>query len=76
MSEFFQRNAEILQARWPSLFPRLAREDSGKVQAVLTEGRGSTLSVEGIQLTSRHDRLAEARFQASSLPESLSLIHI
>lgn len=73
MSEFFQRNAEILQARWPSLFPRLAREDSGKVQAVLTEGRGSTLSVEGIQLTSRHDRLAEARFQASSLPESPSL---
>lgn len=73
MSEFFQRNAEILQARWPALYQRLAREDSDKVQAVLTEGLGSTLSVDGIQLTSRHDRLAEARFQASSLPDGAVL---
>lgn len=73
MSEFFQRNAEVLQARWPALYQRLAREDSDKVQAVLTEGLGSTLSVDGTQLTSRHDRLAEARFQASSLPDGAVL---
>jgi len=75
MSEFFQRNAEVIQSRWPSLFERLVREDSGSVNAVLSEGHGSTLSVDGIQLSSRHDRVAEARFQAASLPDS-PLLHL
>lgn len=73
MSEFFQRNAEVIQARWPSLFERLAREDGDSVNAVLVEGLGSTLSVDGIQLSSRHDRLAEARLQAASLPDAALL---
>ncbi|OLS63521.1 hypothetical protein PSEMO_16600 [Pseudomonas putida] len=73
MSEFFQRNAQIIQARWPALFERLAREDHGAIEAVLVEGQGSTLSVDGIQLSSRHDRLAEAQFQADSLPRSACL---
>lgn len=75
MSEFFQRNAEVIQVRWPSLFERLAREDSDRVNAVLVEGLGSTLSVDGIQLSSRHDRLAEARLQAASLPR-VPLLHV
>lgn len=75
MSEFFQDNARILQARWPALFERLAREDSERVNAVLVEGQGSTLSVDGIQLSSRHDRVAEARFQAASLPDS-AVLHV
>jgi len=70
MSEFFQHNARILQERWPTLFERITREDSDSVNALLSEGLGSTLSVDGIQLTSRHDRLAEAHFQAASLPDS------
>lgn len=70
MSEFFQRNAAVIQSRWPSLFERLAREDGDSVKAELVEGLGSTLSVDGIQLSSRHDRVAEARFQAASLPDS------
>lgn len=37
--------------------------------AELTEGLGSTLSLHGIQLTSRHDRVKEAELQAASLPE-------
>jgi len=57
MSEFFQANAEVLQRRWPALFERLMAEDSASVQAELVQGLGSTLSVDGIQLTSRHDRL-------------------
>ncbi|MDU9389187.1 motility associated factor glycosyltransferase family protein [Pseudomonas sp. zfem002] len=75
MSEFFQDNARILQARWPALFERLAREDSERVNAVLVEGQGSTLSIDGIQLSSRHDRVAEARFQAASLPDS-AVLHV
>lgn len=69
MSEFFQANAQVIQQRWPALFARLVAEDSLAIQAELVQGLGSTLSVDGIQLTSRHDRIHEARVQAASLPE-------
>ncbi|MBC3774886.1 6-hydroxymethylpterin diphosphokinase MptE-like protein [Pseudomonas sp. SWRI99] len=73
MSEFFQANAEVLQRRWPALFELLMAEDSAAVQAELVQGLGSTLSVGGIQLTSRHDRLHEAQIQAASLPDKAQL---
>jgi hypothetical protein len=73
MSEFFQANAEVLQRRWPALFERLVAEDSTVVPAQLVEGLGSTLSINGIQLTSRHDRLHEAQIQAASLPDKAQL---
>ncbi|WP_064119545.1 motility associated factor glycosyltransferase family protein [Pseudomonas fluorescens] len=69
MSEFFQANALVIQQRWPALFARLVAEDSSAIQAELVQGLGSTLSVDGIQLTSRHDRIHEARVQAASLPQ-------
>ena len=73
MSEFFQANAEVLQRRWPALFERLMAEDSAAVQADLVQGLGSTLSVNGVQLTSRHDRTHEARVQAASLADKAQL---
>ena len=73
MSEFFQANAEVLQRRWPALFERLMAEDSAAVQAELVQGLGSTLSVNGVQLTSRHDRTREARVQAASLADKAQL---
>ncbi|MFJ7312486.1 motility associated factor glycosyltransferase family protein [Pseudomonas sp. NPDC098747] len=73
MSEFFQANAEVLQRRWPVLFERLMAEDSAAVQADLIQGLGSTLSVNGVQLTSRHDRNHEARVQAASLVDKAQL---
>ncbi|WP_339477123.1 motility associated factor glycosyltransferase family protein [Pseudomonas fluorescens] len=73
MSEFFQANAEVLQRRWPALFERLMAEDSAAVQAELVQGLGSTLSVNGVQLTSRHDRNHEARVQAASLADKAQL---
>ncbi|RON65673.1 motility associated factor glycosyltransferase family protein [Pseudomonas fluorescens] len=73
MSEFFQANAEVLQRRWPALFERLMAEDSAAIEAGLVQGLGSTLSVSGIQLTSRHDRLHEAQVQAASLADKAHL---
>ncbi|MNB77911.1 hypothetical protein D3C76_187010 [compost metagenome] len=73
MSEFFQANAEVLQRRWPALFERLMAQDSTAIAAQLVEGLGSTLSINGIQLTSRHDRLQEAQIQAASLPDKAQL---
>ncbi|WP_414158704.1 motility associated factor glycosyltransferase family protein [Pseudomonas sp. BNK-45] len=70
MSDSLEHNAQVLRERWPALLERLLTEDSAVLQADLVEGLGSTLSVAGIQLTSRHDRTREARTQAASLPEA------
>jgi hypothetical protein len=53
----------------------LVAEDSASLQADLVEGLGSTLSIAGIQLTSRHDRTREARLQAGRLP-SAAVLHL
>ncbi len=70
MSDSLEDNAQVLRERWPALLERLLAEDSAALQADLMEGLGSTLSIAGIQLTSRHDRAREARTQAGSLPEA------
>ncbi|UVL00104.1 motility associated factor glycosyltransferase family protein [Pseudomonas sp. B21-048] len=76
MSEFFERNAEVIQRRWPLLSARLLVEDASLLQADLVEGLGSTLSINGIQLTSRHDRTREAQLQAESLPVDSPVLHV
>ena len=76
MSELFERNGELIQQRWPKVWHRLSVEDSAALQADLVEGLGSTLSVNGIQLTSRHDRTREAALQADSLPVDSQVLHV
>lgn len=76
MSECFEDNARVIERRWPALLARLVLEDSAAVEAELTQGLGSTLSVGGIQLTSRHDRVHEARVQAASLPTDKVRLHV
>ncbi|MGE8398843.1 MAG: motility associated factor glycosyltransferase family protein [Burkholderiales bacterium] len=70
MSDSLEHHARVLGERWPVLLERLLAEDSDALQADLVEGLGSTLSIAGIQLTSRHDRTREAHTQAASLPEA------
>ncbi|KJZ45156.1 motility associated factor glycosyltransferase family protein [Pseudomonas fluorescens] len=76
MSEFFERNGELIQRRWPKVWHRLTVENSAALQADLVEGLGSTLSINGIQLTSRHDRTREALLQANSLPVDSPVVHV
>ncbi|MCP1444100.1 hypothetical protein J3D54_003232 [Pseudomonas sp. GGS8] len=76
MSEFLERNVEVMQRRWPLLSARLLTEDASLLQADLVEGLGSTLSINGIQLTSRHDRTREAGLQADSLPIDSPVLHV
>ncbi|MHC8291374.1 motility associated factor glycosyltransferase family protein [Pseudomonas sp. XS1P51] len=76
MSEFFERNVEVIQRRWPMLYARLLVEDTSLLQAELVEGLGSTVSINGIQLTSRHDRTREARLQADSVPIDSPVVHV
>jgi hypothetical protein len=42
-------------------------EDASLLQADLVEGLGSTLSINGIQLASRHDRTIEPSFRTTEL---------
>ncbi|WP_248802287.1 motility associated factor glycosyltransferase family protein [Pseudomonas sp. MWU13-2100] len=76
MSESFEQNLQVIGERWPGLLARLLAEDCEPLPVELVEGLGSTLSVGGIQLTSRHDRVAEARLQAASLPPESLLLHL
>lgn len=76
MDEIYQRNSAVLAPRWPAVMQRLAAEDATSVPAQLLEGKSSTLTVAGIQLTSRHDRLAEAQTQADSLPANSPVVHL
>lgn len=76
MSEIFLSNAEVIQARWPELLIRLMAENAEGLQADLVEGLGSTLSIDGVQLTSRHDRTREAQVQMASLPDDRSVVHL
>lgn len=76
MSEIFQRNLAVIGQRWPDVAQRLLAEDAESVPAQLLEGQDSTLSIAGIQLTSRHDRVGEARLQAASLPDNSPDIHL
>jgi hypothetical protein len=76
MTDSFERNAAVLQNRWPDVFARLQTEGDASSRAELVEGLQSTLRINGIQLTSRHDRIAEARLQAASLPPDSEVLHI
>jgi hypothetical protein len=76
MSEFFELNVDVIQRRWPVLAARLLVENTSLLQADLVEGLGSTLSINGIQLSSRHDRTREARLQADSLPIDSPVVHV
>lgn len=70
MSDFFSENIAVIANRWPALHQRLCAVEVVNFQPEIKEGLASTLVVNGIQLTSRHDRIHEAKVQADSLPQN------
>ena len=76
MSEIFQRSIAVVQQRWPAVSERLRAENTDALDAQLVQGQGSTLSIAGIQLTSRHDRVKEAQLQVTSLPTHSPVVHV
>ncbi|MGL5495680.1 MAG: motility associated factor glycosyltransferase family protein [Aeromonas sobria] len=73
--DIFSANSAIVARRWPQLWQHLAKCSPDVYQVELIEGLCDTISLEGQQLTSRHDREAEARTQASTIP-SAPYIHL
>ncbi|MCP2006018.1 uncharacterized protein DUF115 [Buttiauxella sp. JUb87] len=62
----------IIAHRWPALAESL-NQISPLSAANVMEGHCGTLLIDGVQLTSRHNRLAEAQVQANCLPEVAQL---
>jgi len=65
--ERLTQHLAIIARRWPTLATTLAQTQPLSAASIM-EGHCGTLLIDGIQLTSRHDRAAEARQQANSLP--------
>src|SRR5690606_13954365 len=76
MSEIFQANVAVSQARWPGLMGRLLEEDLTALQAGsdLVEGLDGTVLINGIQFTSRRGRVQVAQVQANTLPVASPII--
>ncbi|VEF25292.1 Uncharacterized protein conserved in bacteria [Shewanella baltica] len=68
MTELFASNLNIIVKRWPIVAAAVKNQTINELDAHLVNGRNQTISVNGIQLSSRHDRLAEAQLFISTLP--------
>jgi hypothetical protein len=71
MNDCFAQNIRVIASRWPDLADVLqqAAAEKHRPAVQLIEGQDSTLLVNGIQLTSRHNRQQEALQQISKLPQ-------
>lgn len=76
MSELLEHHLALMARRWPQIAEELGRQAVDQLQAELVEGRESTLTIDGVQLSSRHDRQGEAALQAASVPETARTIHL
>lgn len=76
MTDTLSENLAVLRQRWPELAARTEGQSVDGLAVELVEGNEQTLSIDGIQLTSRHGRLAEAQLQAASLPEGAPVVHL
>lgn len=71
MNDCYQQNINVIRHRWPELASQLdaIADQSPAFSVALAEGAESTLLVNGIQLTSRHNRALEARQQAAQVQQ-------
>jgi hypothetical protein len=76
MTDTLTYNLAVIAQRWPLVAARLEAEPFEGLKAEWVQGRETTLRINGIQLTSRHDRLAEAHLQAASLPAGATVAHV
>lgn len=67
MPDIFIQNLTVLEKRWPSLAD-LFQQGAAELNVTLVNGLSSTLAVDGIQLSSRHDRIKEACQQMIAIP--------
>ncbi|WP_394128844.1 motility associated factor glycosyltransferase family protein [Shewanella maritima] len=77
MSELLESNLSIITQRWPSIAQQIQLANVDGLDAALVSGNNQTISVNGIQLSSRHDRLAEAQLLIeNTIDDSATQAHV
>ncbi|MFC4656914.1 motility associated factor glycosyltransferase family protein [Rheinheimera marina] len=76
MNECYQQNLSIIARRWPELHQRLSAISPSLDTLNVLDGQDSTLLINGVQLTSRHNRQAEAELQARQIAEESPIIEL
>lgn len=72
MTVLFDANLDIINQRWPLLGLVLNTASVLDLNAHLVQGTEQTISVNGIQLSSRHNRIAEAQLLINQRPRNCS----
>lgn len=72
----FSDNLAVISQRWPALTAVIlqAADEQHRPQVQLAQGRDSTLLINGVQLTSRHNRQKEAGELTAKLPAQSRII--
>ncbi|MCM0149693.1 motility associated factor glycosyltransferase family protein [Photobacterium galatheae] len=60
MSDLYQKNLGVIHRRWPELANLIDIQEIEHLDACVVDGKHQTISVEGIQLSSRYDPIEEA----------------
>ncbi|WP_428618810.1 6-hydroxymethylpterin diphosphokinase MptE-like protein, partial [Shewanella sp.] len=76
MTELFNANLNIISQRWPIIASALQHASFEHLDAALVTGQNQTISVNGIQLSSRHNRMAEARLFIEQLPNDCKQVTV
>lgn len=61
---YFESHASLILSRWPKVWQCLQNQNVESVSYELVEGKQSTICLDGVQISSRHNRTAEAELQA------------
>jgi hypothetical protein len=76
VTEDFNHNITVIERRWPKLSNQLKTQETSTLNASLVEGLEQTISINNIQLSSRHNRKKEAQLLASQCQGDPELVNI
>ncbi len=65
MSQLYTQNIQLIEKRWPEIAAHIGQQNIESLDAQLVEAKAQTISINGIQLSSRYDALEEAFFYRS-----------
>ncbi|MDR3371394.1 6-hydroxymethylpterin diphosphokinase MptE-like protein [Rhodoferax sp.] len=71
----YETNLSALRERWPLIADKVDQAELSSYKFEITLGDTATVSVNGKQLTSRHNAVAEAEVQASVIPAT-KVLHL
>lgn len=76
MTDLFTSNIAIIENRWPIVASAIKSQSTDNLDAHLVQGQNQTISVNGIQLSSSHDRMAEVNLNISQLPPHSRIVNV